>query len=74
LRTLADLDPGYVAVHVLFRNDANAPLRANPRFIRFMQCKGVFPLWRALVPPPDCHAAGDRFICGHRYPTVEIKP
>jgi len=48
----------------MFRTDANAPLRADPRFIRFMERQGAFPLWRELGPPADCVADGDSFRCG----------
>lgn len=64
LQTLDDLDPDYEPVHALFWTDANAPLRADPRFIRFMERQGAFPLWRELGPPPDCIAEGDSFRCG----------
>ena len=64
LHTLDDLDPDYDPVHALFWTDANAPLRADPRFIRFMEQMGAFPLWRELGPPPDCVAQGDGFRCG----------
>jgi TolB-like protein/Flp pilus assembly protein TadD len=74
LQELDDLDPGYGAMPALFWTDANAPLRADPRFIRFMQRKGAFPLWRALGPPPDCRAEGDGFTCGHGYPPAEVEP
>ena len=64
LHTLDDLDPDYDPVHALSWTDANAPLRADPRFIRFMEQMGAFLLWRELGPPPDCVAQGDSFRCG----------
>lgn len=64
LQTLDDLDDDYDPVHALFWTDANAPLRADPRFLRFMERMGAFPLWRAIGPPPDCVQEGETFRCG----------
>jgi TolB-like protein len=65
LQTLGDLYLDFFEnVHALFWTDDNAPLRADPRFVRFMERVGAFPLWRELGPPPDCRADGDTFVCG----------
>ena len=50
LQTLDDLDPDYDPVHALFWTDANAPLRADPRFIRFHGANGRFPAMARTRP------------------------
>lgn len=64
MKTLGEMYEDYGTVHPLFWTDDNAPLRTDSRFIRFMERKGAFPLWRELGPPTDCVADGDGFRCG----------
>jgi TolB-like protein/Tfp pilus assembly protein PilF len=42
----------------------HAAMRRDPRFVDFLQRKGVTDLWRELGPSPDCRADGDTFVCG----------
>ena len=43
----------------------HAGVRADPRFVNFMDRLGFVALWREIGPPPDCRADGDSFRCGY---------
>lgn len=42
----------------------HAPMRRDPRFVEFLERRGVVDLWREIGPPPDCVRDGDTFRCG----------
>lgn len=44
-----------------------ADVRADPRFIDFMERLGFVDLWRELGPPADCRPDGDSFRCGYGF-------